>query len=100
MIFAKANRTQDFLKKWIEESSLKELEKLLNTITGYETLYEGKAIKFELYNRDQNRIPEVHTCAPSIEFSVNCPDYKTFREKLETLIKQSTNEESSGFQFR
>lgn len=96
----RAEKIEGFLEKWISEATIDDIKKLTYTITGSDTLREGQVMKFELYNREPHRLPEVHACFSSIEFSINCPNYKMFKEKLNTLITQSISEESSGYQFR
>ncbi|MBA3816845.1 MAG: hypothetical protein H0X29_10085 [Parachlamydiaceae bacterium] len=92
-------KIKDFVSTWVKESKVEDLINLVFTITGSNTLFDDKVLRFEIYDRSAQQLPVVHSCFSSIEISANCPDYETFKEKLEYLITQSTNNEASGFQF-
>ncbi|MBA3816374.1 MAG: hypothetical protein H0X29_07620 [Parachlamydiaceae bacterium] len=96
---ANVAKIKGFVDRWVKESTKEDLKNLVFTITGSNTLVDGKALKFEIHSREAERLPEVHSCFSSIEIAANYPDYETFKEKLKFLIEQSTNKETSGFQF-
>lgn len=95
----KAKKTKEYVEKWVKESTLEYVKKLLFTITGSNGLKSDTVLNFELYNRNQDNFPVAHTCFKSIEITSNYPSYEIFKNKLNFLIEQSTNKSHSGVEF-
>ncbi|MBA3817189.1 MAG: hypothetical protein H0X29_11870, partial [Parachlamydiaceae bacterium] len=92
----KVKHIQTLINQFVEESSLDDLAKLTFAITGSKTMRGNTALKFQLFNREKERLPAAHTCFSIIEISANCPDYETFKKVMTTFIEHSTQKDHSG----
>ena len=79
-------RTEGFLRQWIEKASEQELENLIIAITGSSTLSPYEKLKTFFYNSEEKSLPIFHTCNNQVDLSTDYEDYAMFKTKLEQSL--------------
>jgi Leucine-rich repeat (LRR) protein len=94
-----ATRTHAWLMRWIEESSDEDRRGFCAAITGSGALVMQPAqgeprIRVVLTAKEPDYVPIARTCGNLLELPKTYPDYQSFKQKLELLIR-----EGGGFSF-
>ncbi len=81
-------RVKDWIKQWIKEKSVEEVQQFVRAATGSDTLGIGKKINIHINassHASKNGFPEYHTCFMQANFP-RYDNYKIFKEKFEESI--------------
>lgn len=92
--FEKETKTKEILTKWINANPEK-LTKFVRAVTSNKTLGPDPII-IQLFDRDSDRLPVVHTCFSTLELSANYPSLEHLDEKLNWLLTEGMA--ATGFQ--
>lgn len=95
---ANVSKTKEFVIKWINEASFKDLELFCNFIAGSPTLHPSKKLSFKLYDLPGENLPGSHSCHSTIDLPINYETYTIFKQKLETAILSVNSLMSSGLE--
>lgn len=93
---AEVRKTKKFLKCWIREAPIRDLEDFVRAVSGNRSL-TPKRLRMELYRRGPERLPVAHSCGYSLELSSQLPNQETFDTKMRQFLENALAE--SGFQI-